>query len=653
MEPQSRSCDRDDDRYRVMIVDDDEGVRDMLGLALDRQGWDLVVVDGATSALQELSREAADVVLTDIRMPEMDGISLATRVIAEHPGTQVVIMTGFGSIESANRAVRIGAFDYVLKPFDDLSVVRGVVKRAVERVRVERDVVRLEGDLARARDSFQSIVERNREAIFVVGMDGIVLYANPAAHEISKPSDGSLVGHELDFPVIVGETREITVDRGERRRDLEISVVPTEWMNEPAHLVSLKDVSERKRLLAKMAEMDRFVAMGTLAAGVGHEINNPLSYVVGNIVFAQEGVARLKALRARRAAETFGLVGGEQDEITAAVQKVLSDLDDVLGDASEGAARVRDIIRDLRRLSGGMEEDREDVDLVAVVDSAVNAARAEIRRRATLVWEREALPPVRGSHSKLGQVFLNLLLNAAQAVDRGTPQKNEIKICTSLSGSRAVVEISDTGRGIAQDVMPSIFDPFFTTKPVGEGTGLGLSICRRLLESVGGEIEVSSEVGRGSTFRVLLPLGTAGSPKEEASPPQDVQAVDGAEGGLPAVMVVDDDPLVSRMIQRLLRRSHDVVVVDSATEAVSRLAAGERFDAIVCDLMMPDMTGMDLYEALAETAPDLRSKTVFITGGAYTQRLRDFTERISNPFVQKPFSADTLRAALATVMKRS
>ncbi len=653
MEPHSHGCERDDDRYRVLVVDDDEGVRDLLGAALDRSGWELVVVDGGSAALEELERRPADVVLTDIRMPEMDGITLATRVIGEHPGTQVIIMTGFGSIESANRAVRIGAFDYVLKPFEDLSVVRGVVKRAIERVRVERDLVRLEGELARARDSFQSIVERNREALLVVGMDGVVLYANPAAREIFRESHGSLVGRELGLSVVPGESAEITVESGGLRRDLEMSVEITEWMKEPAHLVSMKDLSERKRFIAKMAEMDRFVAMGTLAAGVGHEINNPLSYVIGNIIFAQEGVARLKALRARCTAAQRVREDPEQDATLAEVQGVLSDLDEVLADAAEGASRMRDIVKDLRRLSGGNEEDREDVDLNSAIESAVNTARSEIRRRAQLVWEPTPLPAARGSHAKLGQVFLNLLLNAAHAIEPGRTSRNEITISTSVSGARAVVEISDTGAGIPEEVMPKIFDPFFTTKAVGKGTGLGLSICRRLLESTGGEIEVSSEVGRGSTFRVSVPLGGGAEPEEERLPQGEEPGEAAGRGRLPAVLVVDDDPLVGRMIDRILRESHEVVIAESAKAGLERLAAGDTFDAIVCDLMMPDMTGMDLYGALAEVAPALQPKTVFVTGGAYTERSRHFSELVSNPVVHKPFDADTLRDALATVMGSS
>jgi CheY-like chemotaxis protein len=249
---------------------------------------------------------------------------------------------------------------------------------------------------------------------------------------------------------------------------------------------------------------------------------------------------------------------------------------------------------------------------------------------------------VQASEARLGQVFLNLVVNAAQAISEGSAEGNEICISTFMEpGGRVIIEIADTGPGMPREVLSRLFTPFFTTKPVGVGTGLGLSICQRIISSFGGSIEVTSEVGKGTTFRVaLLPSSNAVS---ERVPEVTLDVPVGRRG---RVLVIDDEPMIGKAIERTLFDEHEVVALASAGEALERIRDGERFDLILCDLMMPQMTGMDLHAGLARVSSEEAAKMIFLTGGAFTPGARNFLDTTPNQWIEKPFDIRKLRALI-------
>jgi len=500
--------------------------------------------------------------------------------------------------------------------------------------------VEAELSLQRSESKFRTLIERSPTSTFVHSNEAIS-YANPAmvvmlgyetaeqltakrVLDLIHPDDRGLVMQRMGETERFGRSQQAEVRM--LRRDGSVVVVEAEGMRlefdgKPAHLVLGRDVSERREMFARMALADRMLSVGTLAAGVAHEINNPLAYVISNLEILANELSDDRSSRLDRA------------QIAA-----------VLADARDGATRVSAIVRDLRALSRQGDELSGPVDVLAVLASSIKMAHNEVRHRAPIVESySRPLPYVRANASRLGQVFLNLLLNAAQAIVEGHAESNEIRVRarTINDGRQVCVEVEDTGVGMSPAVQQRIFDPFFTTKPVNVGTGLGLSISHQIIESIGGEISVTSAPGRGSTFRVTLPVAA------EAMAPAPAPAA-GATGVSLRVLMIDDEPAVGRATRLLLAPEHEVVVVTRAKDALGRLHAGEHYDVILCDLMMPEMSGIEFYEQLAQVAPAYLRRIVFLTGGAFTPHAQEFLESVGS-HLEKPFTERALRRAIENI----
>lgn len=256
-------------------------------------------------------------------------------------------------------------------------------------------------------------------------------------------------------------------------------------------ITTYNDITERRGFEARLALGDRLTTMGTLASGIAHQINNPLAYITANLAYADEELADPAALTSP----------GRLAEVRHAILE-----------ARDGADRVRDIVTDMRTLarSDAARSPRGSVDIRRVLESAAGAIGSEIRRRAAFIKDLRDAPPIAGDEARLGQVFINLLLNAADAIPEGEPSRHQVTLSTAVDATGwVVVEVRDTGGGIAPELHRQIFDPFFTNKPVGRGIGLGLAICHHVVTDLGGTISVESAPERGSVFRVRLPAVSA------------------------------------------------------------------------------------------------------------------------------------------------
>jgi PAS domain S-box-containing protein len=513
-------------------------------------------------------------------------------------------------------------------------------------------VMRLEEQVRELR----AALEDAAEAICRVDGEGRVVSVNRAFSRLTGYEPGEIVGRSwettvsaADRPLIRADLHTATdkVERevhGARKDgtpfDMQLSMVP---ITDPpssrpglkGHYFFIRDLTDRRRMENQLIFAGRMAAVGTLAAGVAHEINNPLAYIVANIDFVRHQLTTF-ATRIARTSSLNGEMGHAVDEAGEA-----------LAEARQGAERVRNIVRDLRVFARGDDDQSGPVALRRVLDSSINIAWNEIRHRARLVKDYGDLPMVEGNESRLGQVFLNLLLNAAHAIPEGETERNEIRVSTRTdSRGHAVIEIRDTGGGIPPEIRERIFDPFFTTKPAGEGTGLGLWICSGILSALGGEIGVDSDVGKGSTFRVALPPVAMEAPMANGTQAPVEVSVPGGR-----LLIVDDEPMILGALRRAFSSDYHVTCVGDGRRALERIRSGERYDVILCDLMMPEITGMDLYAELGRIAPEQIEKFVFVTGGAFTPRARDFLERVPNARVEKPIDFQNLKMLLRNLRR--
>jgi PAS domain S-box-containing protein len=497
--------------------------------------------------------------------------------------------------------------------------------------------------LARSERRFRQLVEAAPDAVFI--NDGRrLVFANPAAARMLRypdvesllaidprtlfaPEEGALMRARSQQMFQTGKGLP-PLDYPTKRSDgtwvlTEVQSMPIDWEGRPAILGFARDVTQRKEIEARLAQSERLAALGTLLAGIAHEMNNPLSYTLLGIEQA------LEALKG-----------------AAIPSDVAAKLTEALEGARHGASRVAAVIGQIRASSRRDAEDQGPVSLRAVVEAALRVTHNEVHHRARLATDFGDVPMILGSSQRLEQVFLNLLVNAVQALPDGRAE-NEIRVVVRTGpAGEAIVEISDNGPGISEDVRSRIFDPFFTTKSVGLGLGLGLSICHGIVTAHGGTIGVTSTSGRGSTFRVVLPSlassAAAGVAAPAAPAPAEVRP-----GRRRRVLVIDDEPTLATMIRRVLARDCDVTIARDGREGLAALTGGETFDVILCDLMMPDLTGMDVHAEIARLRPGLEDRFIFMTGGAFTERATEFLERIKNRRLEKPFETQVLKAAVA------
>lgn len=517
----------------------------------------------------------------------------------------------------------------------------------------KRTIEALKASEARLR----SVYENCLEGILVTAPTGEIFDANPAAcRMLGRPVEeivrggGGLVTDRSDpnLPGILEERErtgrvagELTFVRADGTKFLAAvqSAVFLDEAGRPRTILTFHDLSEerrlalaqaqmsgeKKRLEAQLAISDKMASIGTLASGIAHEVNNPLAHVLLNLELLGEDLAAIA-------------LASPSDALREVSRKV--------EDARAGADRVRKIVRAIE-MFGRTDTPRVPIDVSSVLEMAVNLSANEIRHRAVLVKEYSATPRVVADESRLEQVFVNLLVNAAQAIPEGHAGSNEVGIKTWTNGEgRAVVEIRDTGGGIPPHLIERIFDPFFTTKEIGVGTGLGLSISHAIVTSFRGSLEVQSELGKGTVFRVVLP----GCAPVVAEAPRAASASVNAPQKRGRVLVIDDEEAMGLLLEHGLGKEHATTSLTSARDALEQLEAGERFDAIVCDVMMPDLTGPELHALVQRFAPEQAARMIFMTGAAFSSADWAFLETTAHPTLRKPFVLEAVRDVVRKVV---
>lgn len=535
-----------------------------------------------------------------------------------------------------------------------LELLSHQVTRLLEKRRLRLQLAVENAQLVEAKRQLLTVFDVMAEGVVVQNATGEIVSCNGAASAILGLSDDQLRGRTLidpqwrsvredgsDFPgnehpamqALRTGVRQRNVVMGFRAPTGELTWISVNSLPSRQRegvveevVTSFHDITPIRLAAERLAQQERLATTGTLVAGVGHEINNPLAFVIGNLDLALE---------------ELGALAGPSP---SARMRALAEM---LGEARLGADRIRKIVRGLRALS------REDValqpvDIAAVVETSLSMALHELRRKASVTTDVADLPPVLGDESRLTQVLVNLLVNAGQAFERHDPEANRVTVRgTLLGGDSLRLSVIDNGPGVPPELGGRVFDPFFTTKEVGQGTGLGLAVSRGIVHALGGTLTLESVPGEGASFHVDLKVADAVAESEV-----DVQHESRATRG--RVLLLDDDVSVLSTMRRSLAREHDVTAISDPRKALPLFATGARFDVVFCDLMMPHLTGQELFAAVQEEYPEVASHFVFVTGGATSSDATLFLSQLPNDVIEKPFSlANLLGLTRRYVLRRS
>ncbi len=534
--------------------------------------------------------------------------SSSVDLTVERPdGTQIPVRLGRTRIEAPDRVLSFGYFRDVSPERDAVDALRRSEARFRFLVEAAPD----------------GVVILKRGTIVFINQRGALLLANgPIDEVIGKPigmflppDDAAATADRIGRMFASGQEMppneyRVLVDA---ERVVEIKSIICDWEGSPAVLAFARDVTERKRLQHRLVEHDRLAALGTLSAGVAHEINNPLTY------------ATLGLQRIERTLMSVSLPAQTLAQIRAQLREI-----------EHGMSRVASITRGLRTFARADDTPPGPVSLREVIERSLKMVDNDLRHRAQLLTTLADVPPVTGNASRLEQVLINVLLNAIQSLHPDRP--NEIELVLLHRRAQAVLTIRDTGRGIPAPLRDRIFEPFFTTRAVGEGMGLGLSVCRTIIEGFGGTIEATSSDGAGTTMTITLPIHRGSQPAFVPAEPVPTPI-------RKRVLIIDDEPLLRDALTRLLGGEHEITTASSGAEGLAKLSSGP-FDAIVCDVMMPGMNGQEVHRRVAAVHPGLEKRIVFITGGTFSPELDEFLATTPNRLLAKPFQLDDVIAAV-------
>jgi len=503
--------------------------------------------------------------------------------------------------------------------------ISGSATNVTGRKRAERELRRV-----------TQVLENLHDAIVVTDLDGRITdwtaKAQATFHRRSGGQPSQL--HELLGGDRVQEIQRAISMRGSWTGEIPIVLAESESMFEVAtaplkddkgwvvgYIAALRDVTARKALQNQLILADKLAAIGSIAAGVAHEINNPLAVVTGGLDWIAERVQSIETQPA--------------DPGRVALHEVLAEMKD-------GVARIAAIVSGMKNASQKDDPSAaQQVPLRGAIEGAARVLANEVRHTAKLAIEVPEDLWVACSETRLMQVFIHLIANAVHAVEAADNGRNDIRIeVTHRARDQVSVAVRDTGVGMTPETLSRLFTPFFTTRAAGKGTGLGLSVTRTILESCGGHIHFESRAGEGTAAHVRLPIVPPPAP---VIAPRPAPEPSGKRG---LILIIDDEPFVANALSRLLRsRGFQTEVATDGRVGLKRALDGE-FQAILCDLMMPEFSGVDLYHQLAAAAPDLVRRLVFLSGGAFTPRAEEFVQEARRPVLAKPWKVELVVAAI-------
>jgi signal transduction histidine kinase len=577
----------------ILLIDDSEVVLDTVGALVESWGYRVTTAIRGDEGLAALDREPVDVVVADIAMPGMDGLELLAAMQQRGLGVPVIMLSAASDSRTLLRAIHDGAFDYVNKG-DGLEPLASAVRRAVAHIRLLRENRRLLEEQRRMNQLLEDKV---------------------------------------------------------RARTLELEEANTRLSAEHTELTSALDALRQTQ--GQLIQAEKMATIGLFTAGIAHEVNNPLAFLLPDFEELEHWFELYRS-------------GGDPEKLMSA-----SDLEQLLRDCRHGLLRIARIVKQVSVFAHQGTHELGEVAIAPVVGQAVRLLEKEAQRvKARFVCDLTGATSARANADQLQQVLLNLMLNAVQGLDPSRGQ-GVVEVEAVVHGREVVIKVRDNGRGISERNLGRVFEPFFTTKRVGEGTGLGLSICRRLVQRMGGRLEIASREGVGTTACLGLPIwqpdavgpvGSRGEPRTRAGGPADAveESADdpvarelaqlGGEQRRLLVTVIDDEPAFLEVVRRSLAEDHDVITFGDAVEAKEWLLYGPQPDLVLCDLLMPVLSGSELYEEVARTNPFLAGRFVFVSGGC-PGRPEGLAAEHGLPVLDKPLDGRTIHGLCEALTK--
>jgi two-component system cell cycle sensor histidine kinase/response regulator CckA len=632
--------------HSVLIVEDERLIAKDIQQTLQGMGYDaFAIAASAEEAMARVAERCPDLVLMDIRIEgKDDGIEAARLLNALHD-IPVIFLSAHTDDATLERAKKVGPYAFLAKPVKPADL-RGAIETSIYRLALDRQL--------RERERwFSTTLSSVADAVVTTDLMGKVTYLNPAAEGLLGITTVEALGRPIEEVMRFAGPLPDVPDKTPLNATLRLAKplrVDNAWLinlSTGTH-ASISDTSspvivdgkmtgavmvfhddtEKRNIARQLVISDRLAALGTMAAGTAHELNNPLAIISSRVENAMDAIGKSP----ERGAEP------------------LRGVSFALADIQIAAERMGRIIADLRTLSRPLDPAPQPIDPARCIDWAVRATAHEFRNRARVEQRLGTTPLVLADEARLGQVLVNLLVNAAHAIDPGEYARNEVIITTRTDEKgRAVITVRDTGHGMPPEILKRIFDPFFTTKDVGTGTGLGLAISHGIVASFGGELRAESTSGAGSTFEIVLPPAKAVPPVAVAPEKAHAELVAQSPGG--RVLVVDDEDVLLRAITDILQLDGlEVVATRDARDALAMIRRGERFDVILSDLSMPNMTGMEFHSVLAAQNESLAQRVVFMSGGAVTPQGAEFLRGLKERYVPKPFKGADLRRVVRKVL---
>jgi signal transduction histidine kinase/DNA-binding response OmpR family regulator len=649
----------------ILLVDDSVYWTDTLADALRRSGFAVSVVHDGLIAVERLRKQLPDILITDYFLPNLDGGKLCqlAKRLADGSPIATIILTGGADANLSRRpsqyadaVIAKNSIDVVIK---DLSRALGDLRAPNTGSTLDSVVIgherlpprALSAKLVGLKQYLDALHEGIGDAVIGVDAQRKVYFMNSTALDLLGVPEERALAQSVEFVLGIDASHPImqrmeeafggaSPQQGPLSVKLRSSTlrVTVSRLNTPGGqdtaLLIARDISdliaaeaERTSLSAQLHAADKMRSLGQMTAGMSHEINNPLAALLPTLEALSERFMELA---------DFRFASSHND---AKTQRALREIPELLADATAAGRQIKSVVAEMRSFAHPGESRGEQVPLDSLIKDATLLVAREVRFKARLEQSLDYSPSLVVDRALLSQALLNILINASQSIEAGAPERHWIRVATRAYEGGVLIELSNSGEPISEENVGKVFDPFFTTKGPGAGVGLGLSIAHETIGHHGGYIELTTTPH--TTFSIWLPLDT-GKVVHTVQPlaNEPLEVGNGANAST-RVLIVDDEHLVRNGFRRALDRHFEVSLAAGGQQALSLIAQND-YDVVLCDLLMPEITGMDLFHRVQASNPDLAARFVFLTGGTANNEAREFLHSVKNARAFKPLDNEEL-----------